>query len=189
MVLLAGIMILCLGLVGAPASWANSLTFQDVEFNLFDSGGNTLTLQINNVNNASGDWTGIDSLLNFQLKDLGVTTLTLTDWTVTSNELNTSGCAGGSSSGFCFSYNLNGGVYTLANNNTFLMNYTGSLDLDAPHLKVLFAGANQGDGHGSLLSQTVPVPGTLLMFGLGFVLLIAWYQWYQRPVRLVGASA
>ena len=77
MVVLAGMVVLCLGLVGTQASWANSLTFQDVMFNLNDTGGNTLTLEVNDVLSASGNWTGIDHLESFSLKGLGVTTLTL----------------------------------------------------------------------------------------------------------------
>ena len=191
MFLLAGMMAISLGLVSAPSSWANSLTFQDVTFNLYDSGSNTLTLEINGVNNASGDWDGIDKLESFALKDLGVTTLTASaamtgdGWLQNTLELNTAGCAGGSSGGFCF---YNPGGYTLANNNTFVMNYTGTLDLTAPHLKVLFSGANQGDGHGSLLSQTVPVPGTALMFGLGMVALFGWHYRSRSQVSPVNLA-
>ena len=65
------------------------------------------------------------------------------------------------------------------------MNYTGTLDLDSNHLKVLFSGAEGGNYHGDLLSQgVVPVPGTLLMFGLGFALFIGWHQRVGRMMRV-----
>ncbi len=183
MVVLAGMVVLCLGLVGTQASWANSLTFQDVMFNLNDTGGNTLTLEVNDVLSASGNWTGIDHLESFSLKGLGVTTLTLAGWTDNGLELNSSGCTGGGSGGFCFDFDANG--FTLADDNTFVMNYTGTLDLDSNHLKVLFSGAEGGNYHGDLLSQgVVPVPGTLLMFGLGFALFIGWHQRVGRMMRV-----
>ena len=200
MVLLAGIMVLCLGLVGAPASWANSLTFQDVTFNMTINGSGNLDLNIVNALNASGDWTGIDVLNAFQINNYGTASgLSVTGWTTEAGGLSAGGAGGCnlSGSGTCFSYPAPG--FTLTNNFTLeIVKTSGSFNLSlldsetgltGPHLKVFFGGANQGDGHGSLLSQTVPVPGTLLMFGLGFAFLIAWYQWYQRPAGLAGASA
>ena len=70
--------------------------------------------------------------LNFSLKNIGtVSGVSLTGWWVSSLELNASGCAGGSSGGFCFSKSP---ALPLTNSLTFNINYTGgTLDLTAPH--------------------------------------------------------
>ena len=166
LVLLVAVMVRSLGLVGTPASWANELTFQNVTFSLVDTGSGSLTFSISNALNANGDWTGIETLNSFSLKDIGGTSLTLAGWTPSSNELNPAGCAGGSSGGYCFT--APGGALTLTAQPVVLnLTYTGALNMTAPHLKVLFGGADQGDGHGSLLSQNVsaPEPSSLMLLG------------------------
>ena len=200
MVLLVGAIALCLGLVGTPASWANSLTFQNVTFDLSLNGGN-LDLHVTNALNANGDWAGIDTLNAFQINNYGTASgLAVSGWTTVPGGLSAGAyCCDGSGAGTCFS---NAG-FALSNDFTLEVTKTSGafnlnlLDSDTglfgPHLKVFFGGADVPNGHGNLLSQTVtgavPVPGTLLMFGLGFVLLIAGYQWYKRPTGLAGASA
>jgi PEP-CTERM motif len=173
-VLLVAVMILSLGLVGTPASYANSLTFQNVTFGLVDNGSGSLAFTIDNALNATGDWTGIDTLSSFSLKDIGGTSLTLAGWDVVSNELNTGGCSGGSSGGYCFT--RQGGPLTLTNNVVLNLAYTGTLDMTAPHLKVLFGGADVPNGHGSLLSQNVsaPEPSSLMLLGAAFAAVGVW---------------
>jgi len=56
MILLLGIMVLALGLVGTPTSWANSLTFQNVTFDMSLNGAGDLALNVTNALNANGDW-------------------------------------------------------------------------------------------------------------------------------------
>ena len=186
MVLIAGIVVLYLGLVGTPASWANSLTFQDVTFDLTVNGGGNLLLNITNSLNASGNWTGIDALGAFAINDFGsasgLTATGGTSWTTIAGGLNAGGC-NGSGSAVCFDANPD---LTLTNDFTLTIARTsGTFDLSAPpHLKVWFQGADQGDGHGDLLSQAVPVPGTLLLFGLGFALFIGWHQRVGRMMRV-----
>ena len=91
MVLLVAVMVLSLGLVGTPASWANELTYQNVTFGLVDNGSGSLTFTINNALSANGDWAGIDTLSSFSLKNIGGTNMTLGGWDVSSNELNAGG--------------------------------------------------------------------------------------------------
>jgi|SRR5262245_23410355 len=192
MVLFVGAMALSLGLVGTPASWANSLTFQNVTFDLSLNGSGNLVLSVTNALNATGDWAGIDHLDAFAINQYGTATgLGNSDgWTVNQppDGLSSGGCDG-SGNFACF----NGQSFALTNNFAFTITHSGGAFslANPPSLKVLFSGADVPNGHGNLLSQpipAVPVPGTLLMFGLGFVLLIAGYQWYKRSAGFAGAT-
>ena len=177
MVLLVAVMVLSLGLVGTPASWANSLTFQNVTFSLVDNiATSTLTFTISNALNATGDWAGIDTLSSFSLKNIGGTNMTLGGWDVSSNELNAGGCSGGSSGGYCFT--RQGSPLTLTNNVVLNLAYTGALNMTAPTLKVLFGGADVPNGHGSLLSATVPAPepSSLMLLGAAFAGMGIWMR-------------
>jgi hypothetical protein len=163
---------LALVLGTSQISWANSLTFQDVTFGINVVDSDTFAVTMTNTLNASGDWTDAVSLQNFSLKDIGtISGVSLTGWTVSSLELNASGCEGGDSGGFCFTKNGTPLALT-AGTLTFNVNYTGgTLDLTAPHLKVRFLDA-EGGKIGSLLSQTipgtnVPEPTSLLLLGAG----------------------
>jgi hypothetical protein len=150
----------------APASWANSLTFQGVTFGINPVDSNTFSFSITNAVNSTGDWAPATSLSNFSFKNIGtVSGLTLSGWSTSGLELNANGCAGGSSGGFCFSRSP---ALPLTNSLIFNIDYTGTLDLTAPHLKVRFLNA-EGGKQGSLLSQTVPAsvpePSSLMLLG------------------------
>ena len=179
-VLLVAAMVLSLGLLGAPMSWANTLTYQDVTFNMTINGSGNLDLNIVNALNASGDWTGIDFLQAFQINNYGdASGLEVTGWTTEPGGLSAGGSGGCnlSGSGTCFSFPGSG--FALTNNFTLeIMKTAGAFNLNlsdgeglfGPHLKVFFAGASQGDGHGNLLSQTVstPEPSSLMLLGSAF---------------------
>src|SRR5688572_23888729 len=154
----------------APATWAASITYQGVTFSTATVDANTFSLSMTGVQGATGNWAGIDSITAFALKDIGKysdTTLTLANWTVTNSELSTStasGCggSGGGPHAYCFNYTTGTLPFSGQNTLNLFIDYTGTApNLNSPHLKVLFAGADVPNGHGDLLSKnltSVPVP-------------------------------
>jgi hypothetical protein len=170
----------------APATWAASITFQGVTFTTATVDANTFSVNMTGLQSATGNWTGIDGITSFGLKDIGKysdTTLTLANWTVTNSELSTStasGCggSGGGSHAYCFNYTTGTLPFSGQNTLNFLIDYTGTApNLNSPHLKVLFAGADVPNGHGDLLSKnltSVPVPSTLPLLGGGLIGLAMW---------------
>lgn len=157
-----------------PAS-ANTLTYQGVTFETMALDADTLRLTILNATNATGDWTGINYLKAFELKDIGnVTGATLAGWSSSvDNGLAAFGCTTGGTNGACFTSSP---AATLTNNMVYTIDFTGTnLDFSAPHLKVQFlTGLNDAQKTGDLLSQTIPMapipePETyaLMMAGLG----------------------
>ena len=166
---------------GTPAI-ANTLLFQGVTFETQALDSDSLRFSILNATSATGDWTGIDHLNAFSLKDFATTvtgaTITPADFTVSSFELTAGGCVGGASGGMCFT--ASPAPLTLTANMSWIIDFTGTgMNFAAPHLKVLFSGADGGDGHGSLLSQNitnaVPEPETyaMMLAGLGLLGFVA----------------
>jgi len=188
MVLLIAVMVLSLGLVGTPASWANSLTFQNVTFDLSLSGSNLL-LRVTNALNATGSWLGIETLNAFQINNYGTASNLSASgggvtWNTVPGGLNAgaNGC-GGTGGGTCF--NTPSPFMPLSNDFTltvtkgsgaFNLTIPDQFGVPGPHLKVFFGGADQGDGHGSLLSATVPAPepSSLMLLGAAFAGLGIW---------------
>lgn len=174
-----------------PAT-ANSLTFQDVTFET-SSSGNILTLIISNALNATGNWTGINYLQAFEIKDIGnVTGASLDGWTSTADTglaANELGCNTGGTPGACFS-RLD--PLALSNQMSFEITFFGtSLNFDAPSLKVQFlTSLDDTKPTGDLLSQTIPVspvpePEIYAMMAIGLGLL----GWGVRRKKLTEAAA
>ena len=158
----------------SSAASANTLTFEGVTFDLAAGAGSTLVLTMTGVESSTGTWADATFLNAFSLGDIGVTTLSApTGFTLKVGELNASdsGCTGGDSGKFCFE-----GHEAVSDLMSFTMGYTGTLDLSAPNLKVLFVD-DEGTKVGSLLSATIPVPEpetyALMLAGLGVIGFVA----------------
>src|SRR5262245_50581371 len=114
MLLAVGIMVLAVGLVGTPASWANSLTVTDgtssVTFALtVGGGGTTLSLAISSTTGITTNllgWQGVNGFAAFEVKNVGNVTFTnptaLPGWTFSDDSLNDNGCISGNTTGGCF---------------------------------------------------------------------------------------
>src|SRR5437763_4453960 len=155
--------VLC-ALLGAGAfasAQAGTLEYQGVAFTSSWS-GNVLTLEIDAAH-PTGDWANATTLGALQLKDVGsFAGVSLTsapggamNWTLSNNELNANGCAGGGHAGMGLCYS--GDHIALSDDMIFQFTFTGgNPDLVSPHLKVNMFGSDGGRKVGSLLSENLP---------------------------------
>ena len=161
-ILLKTMAVAALAIAALPAAAAdNSLTWQGVTFNTTVINSNTLQLDILNATSASGDWTGVNYIAAFEIKDIGdVTSATISGpgsfAANVSNGLNASvGCQSGGTNGACFT----GAPISLTNNMAWTLGFgsNGALDFSSPHLKVQFLETStQTMKTGDLLSQNIP---------------------------------
>ena len=170
-----------LGAGMVASAHAGTIEFQGVDFTSSWS-GNVLTLEIDAAN-PTGSWAGATSLGALQLKDLGSfdsVSLTAapqgaTNWTLSSNELNAKGCAGGGHAGTSLCYS--GAPVALTDDMVFQFTFSGGTPNPiAPELKVNMFGLNGNQKVGSLMGEQLPVaavpePQTYAMMlgGLGLL--------------------
>lgn len=139
---------------------AGVLTWQDVVFTTSWT-DNMLTLEIDAAAR-SGNWSGAALLGALSLKDIGrfdsvsvsAAPKGAEGWQLSARELNAKGCAGGGAKRGDSALCLSGAPIALRDDMVFRFAFTGTPQLDEPHLKVQFLdGANRKTG--DLLSQTI----------------------------------
>lgn len=150
-----------LGVGALASSQAGTLEYQGVTFTSSWS-GNVLTLEIDAAH-PTGDWSSATSLGALQLKDVGsfdnvgliAAPGGAMNWTLSSNELNANGCAGGGHTGMGLCYS--GEHVALSDDMVFQFAFNGgNPDPVSPHLKVNFFGPDDDRKVGSLLSENIP---------------------------------
>jgi hypothetical protein len=150
-----------LGAGALASAQAGTLEYQGVTFTSSWS-GNVLTLEID-ASHPTGDWSTATALGALQLKDVGsfdsVSLISAPggamNWTLSSNELNANGCAGGGHAGMGLCYS--GAHVALSDDMVFQFAFNGGSPAPvSPHLKVNFFGPSGERKVGSLLSENIP---------------------------------
>ena len=150
-----------LGAGALASAQAGTLEYQGVTFTSSWS-GNVLTLEID-ASHPTGDWSTATALGALQLKDVGsfdsVSLISAPggamNWTLSSNELNANGCAGGGHAGMGLCYS--GAHVALSDDMVFQFAFNGGNPAPvSPHLKVNFFGSGGERKVGSLLSENIP---------------------------------
>lgn len=144
-------------------------TFQDTTFTFVQADADTLTLQIQNANNATGGWSGVQFLGAFDLKDIGenfhVTTAIAngpgaTNLAGINSQLSASniGCSAGGSPPGSICFNLSPDV-ALTSSMMYTIDFSSPLNIAAtgPHLQIVFSNTQGGAKVGGLYSENVPL--------------------------------
>lgn len=162
---------------GAPAA-AASLTYQDVTFESIALDADTIVFSILDATSATGNWSGVNYLKGFEIKEIGSVTgatISPSDLAAVDYNMNAAGCGGpAGSQGICF---LAGTPLTLTDAMSWEITFAGSnLNFDSPHLKVSFYETlTQTKKTGDLLSMNlvspIPEPETYAMLLAGLALM------------------
>ena len=181
--------------VAAPLAHANlySADFQGLSFTFNQTGANTLSFNI--AGTPSGDWTGVNYLAAFDLKDLGLDFSTVSGTAngpgatnlvgltsqLSTNNLDCSKTVGEAGS-ICFDIAPDVALGTLPMDFTYIIDFTAPLNISSagPHLQIAFTDVQDGPKVGSLYSQNVPgipsqqppgvpEPGSLALMALGLL--------------------
>jgi hypothetical protein len=168
--------------VAAPLANATYMdTFQGLTFT-FEQLSDT-QLSFNIAGTPSGDWTGVQYLGAFDLKDLGLDFSTETGTANGPGAMNLLGSnsqlsasnldcssATGQAGTICFDIDPD---VPLAASMTYLIDFSAPLNISSagPHLQIAFMDVQGGSKVGSLYSQNVgvPEPGTLVLMGIGLL--------------------
>ncbi len=164
-------------------------SFQGLTFTFEQTDANSLQFDISGT--PSGNWSTVQSLGAFDLKDLGINFGTQTgiangpgatnllglneQLSASAVDCNAMGSPPGS---ICFDIAPDKALGSLPFHFTYTIDFSANLNIsaDGPHLQIAFTSVQNGDKVGSLYSQNVgicrncgqvPEPGSLFLLGLG----------------------
>jgi hypothetical protein len=161
-------------------------SFQGLTFTFDQTDADTLSFNI--AGTPSGDWTGVNYLGAFDLKDLGLDFSTVTgtangsgatDLLGNRSQLSASNLDCSKSTGqkgsICFDINPDVALGALPIDFTYIIDFSAPLNISSagPHLQIAFMDEQGGSKVGSLYSQNVgegvPEPGPLALVSIGLL--------------------